>query len=204
MADRDYAKEFRDSVLNNENEKALGIISEWEQNDYDDANFGLALVILCCSNDEIEFSDIFEVYMNAMKDKPTNPSLFDWFNSAAISLMEKRVDEDMGLSQMFNNPYKSNNHSNNYAKEFLDLFEDILENDNPENLNELKDIVNKWTDDYPDDANMYCAYVILNFKNRTDEELNDNVKKAKDYSPKDKNSYARLLTIMNAILEKIM
>ena len=204
MADRDYAKEFRDSLLKNENEKALEIISEWDQNDYDDANFGLALVILSCLNDEIELSDIFEAYMNAIKDKPTNPSLFDWFNGAAISLMEKRADDDMGFSQMFNNPYKSNNHSNNYAKEFLDLFEDILENDNLEKLNELKDIVNKWEEDYPNDANMHCAYVILNFKNMTKEELDDRAKKAKDESPIDKNSYARILTIMTAILNKIM
>jgi uncharacterized protein YutD len=202
MSSKDYAKEFKDSFLNKDIEKLKEIIFEWY--DYGDANFGLSLIILSCLNDESDFNDIFKAYMKVLEKEPANPALFDWFNATAISLMEKRVDDEIGLSQMFNNKYKIANNSNGYAKEFLDIFDEILENDTADRLDELKGIVSEWEENCSDDANMHCAYVILNFKNMSNEELEDRAKKARDSTPIDKNSYAKLLTLMDAVLTKVM
>ena len=63
----------------------------------------------------------------------------------------------------------------------------------------MKILVNSWEDNYPEDANMHCAYVVLNIKNMVDDELEDRVKKANELTPGDKNSYPKLLTLMNAV-----
>ena len=165
----------------------------------DDANSGLAMVIFGSLNENIEFTKTFELYLQVMWDEPVNSSLFGWFNSTAINLMEKRVDEDIGFSEMFNNKYKSDNPLNNFSNEFLNLFESTVENNHAENLTALKILVNLWEDNYPEDANMHCAYVVLNIKNMADDELDDRVKKANELTPGDKNSYPKLLTLMNAV-----
>lgn len=196
---RDYAQEFKDAFENQDAGKLFEVMEEWRENDMDDANFGLAMVIVGSASDNIEFTKTFELYMSVVTDKPTNPSLFDWFNSTAIQLMEKRCDDDIGFSEMFNNRYKSNKPSNNYAQEFLRLFEDIVDNDDAAKLNEMRNIVSEWEDNYPEDANMHCAYVTLNVLKLSKGELDDRIRKANDCTPDDRNSYARLLAVMHGV-----
>lgn len=199
MSERDFAQEFKDSFENQDFENVLSIMSEWVEEDLDDANLGLAMVIVGSLNDNIEFTKTFGLYKQAIQDKPVNESLFDWFNGTAINIMEKRVDDDIGFSEMFNNKYKSKRPSNNYAVEFLNLFEDIVENDQIDALDELRDIVGQWQENYPDDANMHCAYVILKINDINADELAERVKTANDLTPTDKNSYPKLLTLMNEV-----
>ncbi len=199
IGNKDFAQEFKESFENQCFEKSYEIMSEWRQYYPDDANSGLAMVIFGSLNENIEFTKTFELYLQVMWDEPVNSSLFGWFNSTAINLMEKRVDEDIGFSEMFNNKYKSDKPLNNFSNEFLNLFESTVENNHAENLTALKILVNLWEDNYPEDANMHCAYVVLNIKNMADDELDDRVKKANELTPGDKNSYPKLLTLMNAV-----
>ena len=198
-SDRDYAQEFKDAFENQEHDKLSDIVSEWKEYDTDDANLTLARVILETLNASATFSKTFEIYMSAMQEKPTNTSLFDWFNTKALSLMEKRADDEIGFSVMFNNRYKSKGSQNSYAKEFLKLFEDIVDNDDVGSLDELKNIMGKWQEECPQDANMHCAYVVLNIMNMFQNELDDRIKQAEECTPADKNSYAKLLSIMHGV-----
>lgn len=198
MYDRDYAKEFKDALEKQDNDP-VEIIDQWMQSSPDDANLGLAMVILGSLNENIELKKTFEFYLQVIQDKPENESLFDWFNGTAISLMEKRADDEMGFSEMFNNKYKSNRPSNNYAREFLNLFEEIVEKDGAGDLEKLHELADEWEENYPEDANMHCAHVVLNIRNISGDELEDRVKKAKEMTPGDKNSYPKLLTLMNAV-----
>lgn len=100
---------------------------------------------------------------------------------------------------MFNNKYKSDSLLNNFSNDFLSLFEFTVGNNHAENLTVLKILVNLWEEDCPKDANMHCAYVVLNIKNMSDDELDGRVKKANELTPGDKNSYPNLLTLMNAV-----
>ena len=199
IGNKDFAQEFKESFENQCFEKLYEIMSEWRQYYPDDANSGLAMVIFGFLNENIEFTKTFELYLQVIRDEPVNSSLFDWFNSTAINLMEKRVDDDIGFSEMFNNKYKSDKPLNNFSNEFLNLFELTVGNNHAENLKALKILVNSWEDNYPEDANMHCAYVVLNIKNMVDDELEDRVKKANELTPGDKNSYPKLLTLMNAV-----
>jgi hypothetical protein len=195
----DYAQEFKDAFENQDAGKISKIMGEWKEYNMDDANFGLAMVIMGSLNDNIKFNETFEIYLQVVQEKPDNPELFDWFNSTAISLIEKRCDEDIGFSTMFNNKYKSNQSSNNYAQEFLRLFEDIVYNDNADKLRELQDVVDVWEENCPQDANMHCAYVILNVLKLSKDELDGRVKKANEFTPVDKNAYSKLLAIMQGV-----
>ena len=197
----DYPREFKQAFEDSDRERASLVLSQWEGYDSSDANFILAKVITDSSDGEIKFTETFESYIESMDEEPKDLELFDWFNSTAIESMEKRADEDMGFSQMFNNMYKSNKSSNNYARKFLDIFQDIVENDRIEKLNLLESLVASWETNCPDDANMHCAYLILNIKNISEDELNDRIEKAKDCIPEDKNSYPKLLALMYAVLE---
>ena len=199
IKNKDFAQEFKEAFENQCFEKFFEIMSEWWQYYPNDANFGLAMVISGSLNENIEFTKTFELYLQVIDGEPVNSLLYGWFNSTAINLMEKRVDDDIEFSEMFNNKYKSNKPSNNYANEFLDLFEDILENDKVGDLEKLHELVDEWEENYPDDANMHCAYVVLSIKNISGDELDDRVKKAKELIPGDKNSYPKLLTLMNEV-----
>jgi surface protein len=199
IGNKDFAQEFKESFENQCFEKLYEIMSEWRQYYPDDANSGLAMVIFDFLNENIEFIKTFELYLQVIRDEPLNSSLFDWFNSTAINLMEKRVDEDIGFSEMFNNKYKSDSLLNNFSNDFLSLFEFTVGNNHAENLTVLKILVNLWEEDCPKDANMHCAYVVLNIKNMSDDELDGRVKKANELTPGDKNSYPNLLTLMNAV-----
>ena len=199
IGNKDFAQEFKESFENQCFEKLYEIMSEWRQYYPDDANSGLAMVIFDFLNENIEFIKTFELYLQVIRDEPLNSSLFDWFNSTAINLMEKRVDEDIGFSEMFNNKYKSDSLLNNFSNDFLSLFEFTVGNNHAENLTVLKILVNLWEEDCPKDANMHCAYVVLNIKNMSDDELDGRVKKANELTPGDKNSYPKLLTLMNAV-----
>lgn len=196
---KDYAQEFKDAFDNQDVEKINQTMSEWIQEGLDDANLGLALIMLGSADENVEFSKTFEMYMAVMDNEPVNESLFDWFHSTAINYMERRVDDDIGFSEMFNNPYKSRRPSNDYASEFLNLFEGIVENDKVDDLDKLKDIVGEWQENCPQDANMHCAYVILNIKSMDNDEVADRVKKANDLTPGDRNSYPKMLALMNAV-----
>lgn len=199
IGNKDFAQEFKESFENQCFEKLYEIMSEWRQYYPDDANSGLAMVIFDFLNENIEFIKTFELYLQVIRDEPLNSSLFDWFNSTAINLMEKRVDEDIGFSEMFNNKYKSDSLLNNFSNDFLSLFEFTVGNNHAENLTVLKILVKLWEEDCPKDANMHCAYVVLNIKNMSDNELDGRVKKANELTPGDKNSYPKLLTLMNAV-----
>ena len=197
----DYAGEFKKSFENQDIDRAYEVLSHWGGYDSADTNYIMAKVILDSFNEKIEFTETFDLYLESFMQKPKDPSLLDWFNSTAIESMEKRVDDDIGFSQMFNNRYKSNKYSNDYAKEFLRIFEDILENGHVESLALLQGIIISWEENFPDDANMHCAYVILNIMNLSEEDLEDRIEKAKELDPIDKNSYPKLLTLMNAVCE---
>ena len=195
---RDYAQEFKDAFENQDIGKILEVMEDWKGSNIDDANFGLALIIIGSLSGNVDFTETFELYLQIVQDKPDNPQLFDWFSGTALNLLEKICDDEIGFSEMFNNEYKSKRPSNDYAVEFLRVFEDIVENDN-DRLNDLKSIVGKWEDDCPEDANMHCAYVILNVFDLSEDELNGRVKKAEEFTPADKNSYARLLALMRKV-----
>lgn len=197
----DYPREFKQAFEARERERASLVLSQWGGYDSTDANFILAKVIFDSSDEEKEFSETFEAYIISMEEKPQDPSLFNWFSSTAVECMEKRVDEDIGFSQLFNNMYKSHMNSTDYATAFLDFFQDILENDRIEKLNLLRGLVDSWDTDCPDDANMHCAYVILNIKKISEDELEERIAKAKDCIPENWNSYPKLMTLMNAVLE---
>lgn len=198
---KDYAQEFKDAFDNQDMEKINQIMSEWIQEGLDDANLGLALIMLGSVDKNVEFSKTFEMYMVVMDNEPVNESLYLWFHSTAIKYMERRVDNDIGFSEMFNNRYKSRSPLYDYASEFLNLFEGIVENGNVDDLDKLKDIVGEWQENCPQDANMHCAYVILNIKRMDDNEVADRVKKANNRIPGDRNSYPKLLALMNAVCD---
>ena len=63
----------------------------------------------------------FEMYLGASDKTPADPSLSDWFNSKAIEMMEKRTNEYICFSEMFNNRYKSKTVPNDYAEKFLNI-----------------------------------------------------------------------------------
>ena len=89
IGNKDFAQEFKESFENQCFEKLYEIMSEWRQYYPDDANSGLAMVIFDFLNENIEFIKTFELYLQVIRDEPLNSSLFDWFNSTAINLMEK-------------------------------------------------------------------------------------------------------------------
>ena len=194
---KNYAKEFKDAFENGDIDKVMNIIPGWLENSHDDANLTLAMVILGSLNGNMEFTRTFELYMSASNETPGDPSLHDWFNSKAIELMEKRADDEMGFSDMFNNKYKNKPISNDYAREFLRLLEEGIDGDG-DNLDEMHALVGKWEEEYPMDANVHCAYVILNaFKCNVD----DRIGKAEEYEAVDRNSYTKLLALMYRIVE---
>lgn len=196
-----YAGDFKIAFENQDLENIVGIISAWSEEEPHDANFALAMVILGTIQGEIPSDELFELYLNALSIEPDDAQLFEWYNDVAIQLMEKKVDDEIGFSQMFNNEYKSETVGNDYAQDFLNLFENILENDNFQEtkLKELSDIVDEWEKNSPDDANMHCAYVILNI-NGSQKDLDSRIISAKDGMPDDKNAYAKLLSLMSGLI----
>lgn len=197
---RDYAQEFKDAFESQNGEKVFEVMDKWQSDDSDDANFTLAMVIMGSFSQAIEFTKTFELYLSSADEKPTNPSLHDWFNTTAINLMEKRVDEDIGFSEMFNNRYKNSTPSNDYANDFLNLFDEILQNEGE--LNRLHELISEWEENYPEDANMHCAYIILNVLNLSDDELKSRIHKAEESLPIDKNAYAKFLALMHGVCER--
>ncbi len=199
---RDYAQEFKDAFESRDGEKVFEVMGKWQNDDSDDANFTLAMVIMGSFSQAIEFTKTFELYLSSADEKPTNPALHDWFNTTAINLMEKRVDEDIGFSEMFNNRYKNSTPSNDYANDFLNLFDEILQNNDSSELNRLHELISEWEESYPEDANMHCAYIILNVLNLPDDELKIRIEKAKKNLPINKNAYAKFLALMQMVCEK--
>lgn len=198
---KNYAKEFREAFENGDFENLHIIVQKWLEKSSDDANLTLAMVILGCASQNVEFTKTFEMYLSASDETPADPSLSDWFNSKAIEMMEKRTNEDIGFDEMFNNRYKSKSASNDYVEKFLNLLESIIDC-NGGSVDEMRSLLKKWGEECPDDANMHCAYVILNAVKSSKDEIDEHVKKAKECSPGDKNSYAKLLALMYKIIEQ--
>lgn len=199
----DYAKEFKEAFEKQDSDKIMDVLTRWNDSNIDDANFGLAMVIMGSLDDNIPSSETFKLYLSSINEDCDNQELFGWFNNKAIEFMEMKVDDEIGFSEMFNNKYKSNNSSNNYAKLFLGGFENFLDDGNFDDskIVEMKDIVDLWENDYPEDANMHCAFVILNIANISSEQLNDRIKKANDYVPADKNLYPKFLALMYGVCQ---
>lgn len=194
---KSYAASFKDAYENQDDLKLVSVLEDWDKNGNHDATFSLAVIIGGLRTQSLKSTDAFEMYMEAIKLDVVDSSLFNWYNARAIELMEKQVDDEIGFSEMFNNKYKSNVPSNGYAKEFLDCFEDVL--DGEEDLNGLKEILSGWQENSPEDANMHCAYVIVNIAGMSGDELKDRQAKAKECIPVDKNEYPKFLALMNGV-----
>ena len=189
----DFAQEFKEAFENNNPMKPYLILWDWTIYCSDDANLKLAWIILGFVND-MKFENACEDYLRAMREEPVNASLFDWFNTTALNEMEKMEDADSEFFENLKN--KPDNVSNNYAIEFFNLFEDAYNNSDASNLGKMHDIFEEWIENYPKDANVYCAYVILN-TNRPVCDLVDIVKKAKYFTPCDENAYPKLLEVVD-------
>lgn len=197
----DCAEKFKEAFENRDADKIMEVLESWHDECKDDANFGLAMVIMGSMNEKIDFNDTFELYLSSIKDECVNKELFDWFNGKALELMERKVDEEIGFSEMFNNKYKSNQASNNHAKDFLNIFENLLDSGDIDasKVSQLNGIVEEWENDCPDDANMHCAFVILNVAGMSDDELKRRAEKANECTPEDKNMYPKFLAFMQGV-----
>lgn len=194
---KSHAERFAEAFKKQDDLKLKEIFKNWEKNGNHDANFCLARIIMGLKEGSIKSTDAFEAYLDSIKRDVDDSSLFDWFNILTIELMEKQVDEEIGFSEMFNNKYKSNSPSNSYAEEFLNCLDNVL--DNQGNLDELNEILSKWEENYPEDANMHCAYVIVNIVNMSSDELENRKTKANECIPVDKNNYPKFLALMNGV-----
>jgi hypothetical protein len=90
-----------------------------------------------------------------------------------------------------------------YAKEFLlrfNEFGNISDSSRQaEILDEMRDILEKWGNDFPDDANYTCAYVIMNIVDLKVEELAEKMLKANTSTPINESLHDELIEIMNKI-----
>ena len=145
--------------------------------------------------------DTFELYLHAAQYKPENPELFDWFNSTTLNLMDKRVNEDIIFSEMFNNSYNSERISNDYVEKFYNIFEAILFDGQVEELEKLHELVDEWREKYPEDANLHCAEVILNVNEKSKDQIEVSLNKARDLMPLNKNAHPLLLAIANVVYD---
>lgn len=206
---RNHAAEYKSAVENNDMGKMAMIMADWLDNGPKDANFGLAMVILTSMRGDVAFGEVVEIYKTAISQDAEDQSLFDWYNDKAIQLLDKRADEEMEqhpeLAAVFNEAKNSNvdqygGDDSGYAKEFLRLFEIANEGDDPlENikaLSKMADILQEWSEKYPEDANMTCAYVIMKIGYLDKGEVAQLMMRANAQTPIDESCHAELLAHM--------
>lgn len=206
---RNHAAEYKSAVENNDMGKMGLILADWLDNGPKDANFGLAMVILTLKRGDVPFGEVVEIYKTAISQKAEDKSLFEWYNDTAISLLDKRADDEMEqhpeLAEAFKQAEKSNvdqygGDDSGYAKEFLRLFKIAMEGDDPleniEALSKMADILQEWSEKYPEDANMTCAYVILKIGYLDKGEVAQLMMKANAQKPIDESCHTELLAHM--------
>lgn len=204
---KNYAQEYKTAVENNDLVKMTTVIANWLENGPKDANFGLAMVILTCIRADVPISETVEIYELSIKQKPDDSSLFDWYDNTACELMKKRADDiadnDDELSVMFKAKQSTPDDDNGYAKEFLRLYKISTEGDDPlemvNALNEMLEIHKEWSEKFPDDANMLCAFVVMKIGYLDDDEIDSLMKKADSLKPIDVSSYPELLSAVEKL-----
>lgn len=90
----DYAKEFKEACEKTTLNNAASIYNDWldEDSRLDDANFYLAGTILfgakaMSENDKKSFDVMKTYYEESLKKKPSDPSLYDWYQETADKIV---------------------------------------------------------------------------------------------------------------------
>ena len=94
------------------------------------------------------------------------------------------------------------NGDNGYAKNFLDNFKGFFSDDDAkkeECYYNMEEIVGKWRDEFPDDANYLCAYVIFRIPDLTVDELVEYFRKVRYQRPVDAKHHTELLKFMTEV-----
>jgi len=94
---RDYAQEFKDAFLNGQPGKCATIVSDWHKHTTHDANQDYADAILgsvlAYQDKNKEFLEKAEYIFDNTNPNCENPSLTEWFKTAAkVSIMKARTE----------------------------------------------------------------------------------------------------------------
>lgn len=211
--DNGYAKEFLeclnkfDDAGDSEQErlynKMTGIVDEWGKKYPDDSNYTCAYVIVNIM--DLSEKDLAEYLMKANNQTPIDESCnADLLGHMTKFAMMRNGDDELAgmmddlLSGDSGKPDKG------YAKQFvgyMDEFEVTSNFSDQEKLHKkMEDLVDKWEDEFPDDANFTCAYIIMNIMNFSPGKISELLSKLKNQTPLDKDSHDKLLKNMRDVV----
>ncbi len=182
----EHAREFKKAYENDEIDDMFSIVPEWIETNVDDSNLTLALILLVSQTDK-DSVRMKQLWNKSFFESPDDEILHEWYRNTAQSIIE-------GFSDDYND--------NDYARDFLYNFKKFIEN--VDNHNEhyfinMERILAKWKEDFPDDANYTCAYVIANILEISEEEITEYFKKVNIQHPIDEMRHAEFLQQMTQV-----
>lgn len=200
-----YAQEFKLAFENSNVDEMTLIWRKWADDSPDDANLTLAALILMLMLGDVSSRKIRKILVAADYQRPLDESLHGWYEDAAIGIMEKRIVENImenpALAGKFAYSKKVGiEHDNRYARHFLCLYNkkcedrDYVGSHKVEDLTD--DLIRDWCFHFPDDANLTCAYVIVNIDYLDIEEIEKLIWKANSQEAIDMASHSQILSIM--------
>lgn len=207
----DYARQFKDyfeDMLEDKGDiKGNGlmlslIFALWASKFPEDANMvGAALLMASIYDDELVQTILDDFDQDEYRKRLTEYDAIDeelssWFMAFALIGIIFSNSNDDELDDKLT--------SKEYAEHYIRLADNFQKADEDEQdgvYNALKDLVNEWKGEYPDDINMSLAYITLNAPYLSDERLNELLESLEGQSSGDEDAYERIYEDCRTVLE---
>lgn len=204
----DYARRFKDcfeEMLEEDEDSANGILMSlwfaiWASEFPKDANLvAAALLMSSIYNDELvktileDFTQ--DEYRNRLTEyDPIDEELSSWFMAVAlVGVIFRNSKDDESQEKLTSKEY-----AENYIK-LTNNFADVDE-EKDDVYGAIKDLVNEWKENYPDDLNMSLAYITVNFPYFSEEKIIGLLEGLKGQYPGDDDSYGKLYLECKTVL----
>lgn len=150
----DYAKDFKVLFDKKDYVNSMKKLKEWQTKYPNDANSYYAGIIMAVGNENVSYDDLKVLKEVGDQSSPLNSNLLNWYKNqanTALEIVKNSEKEEVDYASEFKNFYES--------KQF----------------NEAVNTHKTWINEFPDDANVYYAEIIL----ATNNNVNDleNIKK---------------------------
>ena len=196
----DYARKFKDcfeEMLEDDGNSANGILFSllfalWASEFPKDANLvAAALLMSSIYNDELVNTILEDFTQDEYRKRlteydPIDEELSSWFMAIALVGMIFGNSKDDESQEKLT--------SKEYAEHYIKLTNNFADVDEEKDdvYGAIKDLVNEWKENYPDDLNMSLAYIAVNFPYFSEEKIIGLLEGLKGQYPGDDDSYGKL------------
>ena len=203
----DYARKFKEyfeGLTREDDEKEANFISLsllfllWASEFPNDANMiGAALLMENVFDEEFVTTILEDFTVDGYRKRftecdPIDEEMHSWFMAGAL------------LGVIFGGSKNEDMTSKEYGEKYINLtndFKGASKDEQDELYDEIKELVDDWKEDFPDDINMSLAYITVNIPYLSDEKLYGYLDDLKGQSSSDEYNYERLCQECKEVLK---